>query len=175
MRSVVENDDSATVGEPVTAGDSDTDRLLYSLGGDDASMFKVDRRSGQISTTAELDFEADDEHSVVVTATDPSGATDRITVVIAVTNENDNPVISGVEEASVAEGDTAVATFTATDEDGDDIEWDVAGADDGRLRDLRRRRAHLQGRAQLRGQGGQGRRFEDSLGLQGARATTSSG
>ena len=30
---------------------------------------------------------------------------------------------------SVAEGTTAVATFTATDEDGDDIEWDVAGVD----------------------------------------------
>ena len=130
MRSVAENDDSATVGEPVTAGDGNSDRLLYSLGGDDAAMFKVDRVSGQISTTAKLDFEADGEHSVVVTATDPSGATDRITVVIAVTNENDDPAISGVEEVSVAEGDTAVASFTATDEDGDDIEWTVAGVDD---------------------------------------------
>ena len=43
MRSVPENDDSATVGEPVNAGDGDTDRLLYALSGDDASMFKVDR------------------------------------------------------------------------------------------------------------------------------------
>ena len=131
MRSVAENDDSATVGGPVTAGDGDTDRLLYSLNGADASMFKIDRKSGQISTTAKLNFEADDEHTVVVTATDPSGATDSITVVIAVTDENDAPVISGVEEVSVDEGTTDVATFTATDEDGDDIEWDVAGVDAG--------------------------------------------
>ena len=128
-RSVPENDDSATVGDPVTAGDGNGDRLLYSLGGDDASMFKIDRVSGQISTTAKLNFEADDEHTVVVTATDPSGSTDSIMVVIAVTDENDNPVISGVEEVSVDEGTTDVATFTATDEDGDDIEWTLDGVD----------------------------------------------
>ena len=68
---------------------------------------------------------------MTVTATDPSGATDSIMVVIAVTDANDDPVISGVDEASVAEGDTAVATFTATDEDGDDIEWTVDDGQDG--------------------------------------------
>ena len=89
-------------------------------------MFKVDRVSGQISTTAELNYEADDEHTVVVTATDPSGATDSIMVVIAVTDKNDNPELSGVEEVSVAEGDNRRGDlFTATDEDGDDIEWDT--------------------------------------------------
>ena len=133
MRSVAENADGAEVGRPVPATDGDL--LLYSLSGDDADMFSVVKTSGQIKTATKLDYEALPEdakyHMVTLTATDPSGATDSIMVVITVTNENDPPMIMGVEEVSVAEGDTDVATFTATDQDGDDIEWDVAGVDAG--------------------------------------------
>ena len=39
MRSVVENDDDANVGDAVTADDADDDLLMYSLSGDDASSF----------------------------------------------------------------------------------------------------------------------------------------
>ena len=42
---------------------------------------------------AELDYETKATYTVVVTATDPSGATDSITVTINVTDENDKPVI----------------------------------------------------------------------------------
>ena len=57
-RSVAENAKGADVGEPVSSGDGNMDLLLYSLGGDDAGMFSVDKKSGQISTAVALNFEA---------------------------------------------------------------------------------------------------------------------
>ena len=43
-----------------------------------------------MKTKAELDYETKDTYIVIVTATDPSGATDSITVTINVTDENDD-------------------------------------------------------------------------------------
>ena len=41
-----------------------------------------------------MDYETKTSYTVVVTATDPSGATDSITVTINVTDENDGAAIS---------------------------------------------------------------------------------
>ena len=52
------------------------------------------RESGQLRTRAALNYEAKDTYTVVVTATDPSGAAASITVTISVTDEDDPPVIT---------------------------------------------------------------------------------
>ena len=63
---------------------------------------------------------------VMVTATDPSGASDSINVMITVTDGPDKAVITGVKTFTYAENGTdAVATFSATDQDGDSIVWDL--------------------------------------------------
>ena len=73
-RSVEENTvPGANIGTPVTATDSNTDKLTYSLGGTDAGFFDIDRTSGQLLTKAPLDYEDKKTYSVTVTATDPSG------------------------------------------------------------------------------------------------------
>ena len=131
MRSVPENDDDANVGDTVSAGEADGDLLMYSLSGDDASSFTVDN-NGQIKTTVELDFETKSSYMVMLTATDPSGAYDNIMVMITVTDEADDAVITGVEAISYAEDrEDAVATFNASDPDADagDIEWSLGGKD----------------------------------------------
>ena len=135
-RSVSENAGDENVGDPVTALPVDGDLLLYSLSGSDMESFKINRESGQITTAVELDYETKDSYMVVVTATDPSGATDTINVNISVLDENDKPVIAlGAAEnktISYAEnGMDPVASFNATDEDGDAIEWSLAGEDAG--------------------------------------------
>ena len=97
-RTVAENTAAGTeIGSAVSAGDTDGDLRLYTLGGPDADMFSIDRKTGQIKTKAKLDYEALPEdakyHMVTVTATDPSGATDTIMVTINVTDVNDGAVI----------------------------------------------------------------------------------
>ena len=126
-RSIAENTAADTsIGAAVTAEDEDL--RLYSLGGTDADSFAIDRRTGQIKTKAALDFETKAAHMVTVVATDPSGATDSINVTINVTDENDKAVITGGKSVDYNENGTgSVATFTATDQDGDAIEWSLDG------------------------------------------------
>ncbi len=134
-RSVAENADGADVGEPVNATDSDL--VKFSLGGADAASFKLGdppagSNSVQIKTAKKLDYETKSSYSIVVTATDPSGATDDLTVNITVEDVDDSAVITGVKTYDYAEnGKDSVATFTATDPDGDDIKWGKSGDDEG--------------------------------------------
>ncbi len=129
-REVAENAKDANVGEPVTANDGDADALLYSLSGDGHEAFKVDRKNGQIKTAKALDFETQSSYSITLTATDPSGASDSITVNVEVTDADDAATISAVSSLTYAEGGTdPVATFTADDQDGDAIVWSLGGAD----------------------------------------------
>ena len=128
-RSVVENKAKENVGGPIFATDSNTDAMLYTVNGVDAASFKTDN-SGQIMTKVELDFETKDTYMVALTATDPSGANDTIMVTITVTDGNDDADITGSTAEDYAENGTdPVATFTATDQDGDDIVWSLDGAD----------------------------------------------
>ena len=84
------------VGDPVTATDSDADDVLtYSLSGTDAESFSIGMASGQLRTKAALDHDTKASYMVVVTAADPSGLSDTITVTISVTDQNEPPVISG--------------------------------------------------------------------------------
>ena len=73
------------VGGPVVAIDPDEDTLTYTVSGGDAASFVIDASTGQLTTNAALDREAQASYSVTVTATDPSGATAEIEVAITVT------------------------------------------------------------------------------------------
>ena len=136
-RTVMENTAAGTnIGSAVTAGDSDGDLRLYTLGGADGDSFSVDRKTGQLKTKAALDFEAlpadAKYHMVMVTATDPSSATDSIMVTIMVTDENDPASITGSTSVSYPENGTdPVVTLSAMDQDGDPIVWSRSGRDEG--------------------------------------------
>ena len=62
------------------------DTLSYELGGADAASFAIDSETGQLMTSAALDYETMMEYMVTVTATDSEGETDMIYVTIMVTN-----------------------------------------------------------------------------------------
>ena len=134
-RSIAENTAAATdLGAAVTATDADsTDPLTYSLSGTDAGSFDIVSTSGQLRTRAALDFETENSYEVVVTAADPSSATDSITVTITVTDVNEAPAVTGTTALDYAENETgAVATYTATDPEGETgFSWTLAGDDRG--------------------------------------------
>ena len=90
IREVPENTEAErSIGAPVSAHDEDDDLLIYTLSGPDAEFFRIGRNDGQLKTEAPLNFEVRSSYSVVVTATDPFGATDSIVVTIEVTDEDD--------------------------------------------------------------------------------------
>ena len=110
------------VGDPVTATDTDNDILTYELvevaapnNGDD-EFFDINMATGQITVAQELDYDSDQdrgvannrpddgEYKVTVRATDPSGSYGNITVTITAVNVNEDPVVTGRAELSVAEG-----------------------------------------------------------------------
>ena len=82
---------------PVAATDSNGDTLTYTLEGTDAASFGIDSGTGQLSTSAALDYETKDTYSVVVKATDPAGLSGTIDVTINVTDvvEVVPPVVKG--------------------------------------------------------------------------------
>ena len=129
-RSVAENTAAdKTIGTTVTAKDDDTaDLLLYSLNGTDADSFAIDRRTGQIKTKAKLDYETKSTYMVVVTATDPSGAYDSISVTINVTDKDDEATISLNQAPAFAE-DSAERSVDENSEAGTSVGDPVAATD----------------------------------------------
>ena len=131
-RKVAENTEAGqSIGDPVSAFDDDGELLIYTLDGADASFFSISRNNGQLKTKAPLNYEARNSYSVVVTATDPSGAADSIQMTINVTDVHDPVHITGTSSARYSENGTApIAAFTAFDEGEHTIRWSLSGRDD---------------------------------------------
>ena len=93
-RSVAAGAASGThVGAPVTATDADGETLEYSMSGQAAAYFHINRLSGQITvaTTGFVDPTVQGSYSATVTARDPSGATASILVTITVGDGDGGP------------------------------------------------------------------------------------
>ena len=122
------------VGAPVTATDTDTETLTYSLGGTDASSFDIGTNTGQITLASGVTLTAiDTTYSVTVTASDGTN-TDVIDVTITVSRDNSAPSFSGatvsrsVPENS-SEGTNVGEPVEATDDDGDPLTYSLDGMD----------------------------------------------
>ncbi len=122
-RSVDENTASAAnIGAAVAATDPESDTLVYGLTGTDASSFTIDTTSGQLKTSASLDFETDSSYSVNVTVHDGKSAIGvadtTVDATIAVTISVNNKDEAGtVTLPATFTGGTA-ATASVTDPDG---------------------------------------------------------
>ena len=136
-RSVAEDAEAgANVGDPVVATDGNSgDSVSYALSGDEAGSFAI-WPNGQITVAegATLDYETRNAYTVVLTATDGSGATDSITVNISIADVDENIAPAFAEESatfSVAEntgaGSNVGDPVVATDADGDELTYALSG------------------------------------------------
>ncbi len=118
--SVAEN---TTVVLTLTATDADTtgEATVFTLGGDDASLFTV--TGSALAFTAAPDFDTPvcgGDNACTITATPSDGINTGVAqaITITVTDLNDTaPVITSANSASVAENSTIVLTLVATDAD----------------------------------------------------------
>ena len=86
-RTVNENTPADTnFGAPVAASDDDDDPLTYSLDLTSRATFNIVATTGQLRTSAALNFEGKSSYRVTVTAADPASAYDTIEVTITVGN-----------------------------------------------------------------------------------------
>ena len=100
-RSVKENTDAGVnIGSPVSATDDNEDTLTYALSGTDAAAFSIVSTTGQLKTSAPLDFETKNAYTVTVTVSDGS-RTDSITVAITIidVNELETPQPTQIQSA----------------------------------------------------------------------------
>ncbi len=153
-RSVAEGKKGANVGDPVTAkGNHGAVNYTLAAGGTDNAQFKIDQKSGQITTNADLNFEGTEGTAdncsalntcvVTVTATDASGAsvTTDATVNIKITNVDEKPTFptAAVTAVTLDEGGTVLATdpatvtYTATDPETRSISYTLMGSDGARF------------------------------------------
>ena len=131
----------APVGDPVSATDASIDVLTYTLSGNDPESFAINRATGQILVGAgiNLDYETNRTYSVRVTATDPSNEADFITVIITVTNVDEDPSITFGDSAKDYAENTSitnqVSIYIATDpeDNAGDPKWTLSGADSALL------------------------------------------
>ena len=79
------------IGRPIAATDANNDILTYTLGGRDAASFRMLSTTGQLRTSAALDYETKTSYTVTVSASDGKGGSDSITVTIKVTNVAELP------------------------------------------------------------------------------------
>ena len=127
-RSVDENSASgANVGARVTASDPDGDGLTYTLAGTDDSSFNagsfgIVAATGQIQVGdgTNLDYEGEkNTYGVEVTATDPSGASDMITVTITNVEEMGEVTLwAGMDALTMAPQVSDTITGAVMDPDG---------------------------------------------------------
>ena len=133
-----------------TAYDDDGDDVAWSVSGDDAVRFYINPRTGVLSFSSRPDFEmpadrgSNNEYNIFVNADDGQGETNSVgtfTVTVTVTNVDETPEITGgpaaprfaeIEYDADTSGASVVVqlgTYTARDEEGEVITWDLGGDD----------------------------------------------
>ncbi|NTU58363.1 MAG: hypothetical protein HGB00_05520 [Chlorobiaceae bacterium] len=119
---VAENAPTATAIYTATATDADSNPILYSLTGTDASLLNIDSSTGVVTLKTSADYERKTSYSFSVVASDGLPAHDATkAVVVNVTNVNDNsPVFTSGTTGTVVENaatNTVIYTAAATDAD----------------------------------------------------------
>ncbi len=137
VRTVPENTSAGIkIGAPITATDpNNDDRLVYTLGGPDASSFNIDSQAGQLKTKAVLDYETKDTYTVIVNVSDGNTEDVSITVTINVIDVNESPVFTEGSSTTLSidentEGGINIGSpITATDPDGGTLTYSISGPD----------------------------------------------
>ena len=109
------------------------EEIEWSVAGDASSLFSI--AGGALNFVSSPDYESpadsdtNNDYTVTVQASDGTD-TASLDITINVTNVNEGPTVTGDSTPAFAEqGTGSVATYTATDPEGDQLTWSVSGDD----------------------------------------------
>ena len=121
--------DPATV---ISATDPEGSTITYSITDAVKPPFAINASTGALTVSGALDAETTSSHSFTVMAADPAGNSDTIDITVNVNNANEAPrFTSPTGDSAVTTipedtgSSTVIFTFTATDEDGDDLVFNL--------------------------------------------------
>ncbi len=124
----------------LSASDPEKANITYSISSSGSVPFAVNANTGALTVSAALDTEIAGSHSFTVMAADPAGNSDSMDITVHVLNANETPIFtSPTGDAAVTTipentpNSVIIFTFTATDEDGDDLSFTLR---EGQSRDL---------------------------------------
>jgi Ca2+-binding RTX toxin-like protein len=106
--SIPENSPTSTIVYQAVASDANGDHLAFALSGADAARFTIDS-TGAVRFVSPPDFENKSAYSIVVEASDSSGATGSRSVAISVTDVADSAPPYNVAETAAANDTSATA------------------------------------------------------------------
>ncbi|WP_183030036.1 cadherin domain-containing protein [Altericroceibacterium spongiae] len=123
----------------VEATDDEGDTLSWTIvGGADRDSFVIDGSTGAVSFVSEPDFENPDDfdgdniYEIIVEVSDGTRTTQQA-ISVAVTDENDVPVITSESAFTIQEERQAITAVEASDDDGDALIYEIVGGVDFRL------------------------------------------
>ncbi|NNC92675.1 MAG: tandem-95 repeat protein, partial [Acidimicrobiia bacterium] len=116
----------------LTATDAEGDPVLFALTAP-SPVFSIAPLTGVITLTAPLDYETISSFTVTVSATDPSGATDVVDVVVNVADIDEAPVavpaaFPVIEDLLIG---STVGIVSASDPEGGAVSFAIVGGDPG--------------------------------------------
>ena len=125
-----ENRTNLQVGTYVSTDPDAGDTVTWTLEGNDRAAFAI-TTSGAVTFKDQPNYEAKDEYTITVKATDGGVLSDTRDVAITVEDFDEPPVISGDKTITVAENhDATLDTYTADDPEGaTTITWSPGGTD----------------------------------------------
>ena len=124
----------------ISASDPEGEAITYSISSTASVPFAVNSSTGALTVSGGLDKEVAGSHSFTVKAADPVGNSDEMEITVHVLNANETPNFTsptGDDAVTTIPENTGNAhvifTFTATDQDGDDLSFTLR---EGQSRDL---------------------------------------
>ena len=94
--------------------DAENDTLIYTLSGTNAASFTIESTTGQLKTSAALDYETKSTYTVTITVSD-GNLTDSITVTINITDVAETPADTGICQVGDVLAPSESCTYPGTD------------------------------------------------------------
>ncbi|WP_185958489.1 IPT/TIG domain-containing protein [Fodinibius sediminis] len=136
---ILQADENSTDAGTIVANDPEGNAVTYIVtGGDDAQALTLDQNSGKLTFNTAPDFESpadantDNRYETEVTLSDGNLNTTK-TVTITLQNVNEAPVITSATSFETQENSTTVGTITASDPEGDALDFALLSGTKGTL------------------------------------------